>query len=93
MHNLGEDLITISTLTSFLSALETLAYVVWEARIKELTTYVQCRTDTAHSRSRSIIQGAGTTTVHQGGAAAVAAHPDAMEPAAAGRVQPRAAAL
>jgi hypothetical protein len=41
-------------------------YEAWEARIKELTAYVQCHTDTAHSRSRSIAQGVGTTTVHQG---------------------------
>jgi hypothetical protein len=53
---------------------------------------VQHRTDTAHSRSRSITQGVGAMTVHQGGATAVAVHPDAAEPAVARRAQPWATA-
>jgi hypothetical protein len=39
-HHLGEVLTAICTLTSFPPALGTLAYVAWEAQIKELTAYV-----------------------------------------------------
>jgi hypothetical protein len=54
IHNLGEALVTICTLTSFPPVQGTPSYEAWEARIKELTTYVQCRTDTVLSRSRSV---------------------------------------
>jgi hypothetical protein len=57
IHNLGEALIAICTLTLFPPAQGTQAYVAWEARIKEMTAYVQSRTDTAHYRSRFVTQG------------------------------------
>jgi hypothetical protein len=69
IHNLGEALIAICTLTSFPPAQGTPAYAAWEAQIKDLTAYVHLRTDTAHSRSRSVAKGAGAKTVHEGGAA------------------------
>jgi hypothetical protein len=92
IHNLGEDLIAICTLTSFPPAQGTPTYMACEACIKELTAYVQRLIDTAHSCSRSVAQVAGATTVHQGGAAAVTAHHDGVELAAIVRVQPRAIA-
>jgi hypothetical protein len=49
IHNLGEALVAICTLTSFPPAQGTPSYKAWEARIKELTTYVQRRTDTVLS--------------------------------------------
>jgi hypothetical protein len=67
IHNLGEAMIAICNLTLFPPAQGTPAYVACEARIKELTAYVQRRTDMAHSRSCSVAQGAGTMTVYQGG--------------------------
>jgi hypothetical protein len=54
IHSLGEALIAICTLTSFPPAQGTPMYEAWEAGIKELTTYVQRRTDTSHSHSRSV---------------------------------------
>jgi hypothetical protein len=57
IRNLGEALIVICTLTTFPPAQGTLAYVAWEARIKELTVYVQRCTNTAYSRLHSIAQG------------------------------------
>jgi hypothetical protein len=54
IHNLGEALIIICTLTSFPPAQGTPMYEAWDAQIKELTAYIQRRTDTAHSRSRSV---------------------------------------
>jgi hypothetical protein len=57
-------------------------YEAWEARIKELTAYMQHRIDMAHSRSCSVAQGEGATTVHQGGVAGDAACPEEEEPVA-----------
>jgi hypothetical protein len=57
--NLGEALIAICTLTTFPPAQGTLTNAVCEARIKELTTYLQRRTDTMHSHLHSIAQGVG----------------------------------
>jgi hypothetical protein len=54
IHNLGEALIVICTLTSFPPAQGTPMYEAWDAQIKELTVYIQRHTDTAHSRSRSV---------------------------------------
>jgi hypothetical protein len=54
IHNLGEALIAICILTSFPPAQGTPVYRVCEARIKELTAYVQRRTDMPHSCSRFV---------------------------------------
>jgi hypothetical protein len=78
---------------SFPSAQGTPTYEAWEAQIKELTMHVQHCTDMAHSHSRSVAKGAGTMTVHQGGAAGNAACPEEEVPAAAvGHARPRAMA-
>jgi hypothetical protein len=54
--------------------------------MKELTAYVQCRNDNAHSLPCFVAQGAGATIVHQGGTMVAAAHPSAEELAEAERV-------
>jgi hypothetical protein len=54
INNLGEALIVICTLTSFPPTQGMPVYALWEARLRELTEYMQRRTATAHSRSRSL---------------------------------------
>jgi hypothetical protein len=76
------------TLTSFPPAQGMPAYVLWEARLRELTEYVQRRTATTHSRSRFLSQGTGATSVHLGGVAAATARRGKVEPAAASYAQP-----
>jgi hypothetical protein len=66
IHSLGEALIAICTVTSFPPAQGMPMYEAWEARIKELTAYVQHHTNTAHSRLHSVAQGTGAMTVLRG---------------------------
>jgi hypothetical protein len=54
IRNLGEALIAICTLSSFPPSQGTPTYAALEARIKELTAYVQRHTDTAYSRLRPL---------------------------------------
>jgi hypothetical protein len=74
INNFGEALIAICTFTSFPLAQGMPAYVLWEARLRELTKYMQRRIAMTHSCSCSIAQGTGATTMHHGGVAAMTAH-------------------
>jgi hypothetical protein len=56
IHNLWKALIAICTLTSFPLAQGTPVYAQWDAHLKDPIEYVHHRTDTTHSRSRSVAQ-------------------------------------
>jgi hypothetical protein len=78
------------TLTSFPPAQGTPVYTLWEARLRELTEYMQRRTATTHSRSRFLSQGTGATSVHLGGVAAATRRRGEVEPSTAGYARPAA---